>query len=79
MSFYYDNIDVHDGHIYLQNRLDVCVVYYCPQTKFAKVMFLHVSVSHCVHGGGACVAGGGGVGCVCAWPGGHAWHARPPA
>ena len=27
-------------------------VYYRPQTKFAKVMFLHVSVSHSVHRGG---------------------------
>ena len=26
-------------------------VYYCPLTKFAKVMFLHLSVSHSVHGG----------------------------
>ena len=26
-------------------------VFYCPQTKFAKVMFLHLSVSHSVHGG----------------------------
>ena len=26
--------------------------YYRPQTKFAKVMFLHLSVSHSVHGGG---------------------------
>ena len=25
--------------------------FYCPQTKFAKVMFLHLSVSHSVHGG----------------------------
>ena len=25
--------------------------YYRPQTKFAKVMFLHPSVSHSVHGG----------------------------
>ena len=25
---------------------------YHPQTKFAKVMFLHLSVSHSVHGGG---------------------------
>ena len=25
--------------------------YYRPQTKFAKVMFLHLSVSHSVHGG----------------------------
>ena len=25
---------------------------YRPQTKFAKVMFLHLSVSHSVHGGG---------------------------
>ena len=35
---------------------------YHPQTKFAKVMFLHLSVSHSVHGGGACVVGG------------HAWQ-----
>ena len=33
------------------------LVYYRPQTKFAKVMFLHLSVSHSVHGGG-CMAGG---------------------
>ena len=26
--------------------------YYRPQTKFAKVMFLYLSVSHSVHGGG---------------------------
>ena len=43
--------------------------FYRPQTKFAKVMFLHLSVSHSVHRGGrawqggmhgrgACVAGG---------------------
>ena len=25
---------------------------YRPQTKFAKAMFLHLSVSHSVHGGG---------------------------
>ena len=25
--------------------------FYRPQTKFAKVMFLHVSVIHSVHGG----------------------------
>ena len=38
---------------------------YRPQTKFAKVMFLHLSVSHLVHRGGgvhgrgvACVVGG---------------------
>ena len=35
--------------------------YYRPQTKFAKIMFLHVSVSHSVHMGGgwypACFAG----------------------
>ena len=28
------------------------LLYYRPQTKFAKVMFLHVSVSHSVHRGG---------------------------
>ena len=50
-------------------------VYYRPQTKFAKVMFLHLSVSHSVHRGACVVAGvcawlwGGGV-CGCR---GHAW------
>ena len=43
---------------------------YRPQTKFAKVMFLHLSVSHSVHrvGGGMCGCGG-------AWVivGRHAW------
>ena len=34
-------------------RCFVCLVgYYRPQTKFAKVMFLHLSVSHSVHMGG---------------------------
>ena len=28
------------------------ICYYCPQTKFAKVMFLHLSVCHSVHKGG---------------------------
>ena len=43
---------------------------YRPQTKFAKVMFLQVSVILST-GGEACVAARGG----CAWllPGGHAW------
>ena len=27
--------------------------FYCPQTYFAKVMFLHVSVIHSVHRGGS--------------------------
>ena len=36
------------------------VNFYRPQTKFAKVIFLHLFVSHSVHRG-ACVAG------VCAW------------
>ena len=31
--------------------------YYRPQTKFAKVMFLHLSVSHSVHGGGSAPGG----------------------
>ena len=35
--------------------------YYLPQTKFAKVMFLQVSV--CPHGGGVCMVA----------PGGHVW------
>ena len=30
--------------------------YYCPQTKFAKVMFLQVSVSHSVHRRGGVVS-----------------------
>ena len=30
----------------------VCMEFYCPQTKFEKVMFLHLSVSHSVHRGG---------------------------
>ena len=30
--------------------------FYRPQTKFAKVMFLHLSVSHSVHGGGVCLS-----------------------
>ena len=29
---------------------------YRPQTKFAKVMFLHLSVSHSVHRGGVCLS-----------------------
>ena len=44
----------------------IFVVYiYHPQTKFAKVMFLHLSVSPSVHRGGvgACMAEGRG----CAW------------
>ena len=35
------------GATYLLSVTSVC--YYRPQTKFAKVMFLHVSVSHSVH------------------------------
>ena len=39
-----------------------CILsFYSPQTKFAKVVFLHLSVSHSVHMGGggipACLAG----------------------
>ena len=51
--------------------------FYHPQTKFAKVMFLQVSV--CPRGKGACVVAGrgacvvaGGGACVVAG-GGHAW------
>ena len=33
----------------------VCLLYYRPQTKFAKIMFLHLSVSHSVYGGGRCL------------------------
>ena len=35
-------------------RIKVFLNYYRPQTKFAKVMFLHLSVSHSVHRGGVC-------------------------
>ena len=54
--------------------------YYRPQTKFAKVMFLHLSVSHSVHRGGlvlgACsrgvpAPGGSGLG-------GARWRPLPP-
>ena len=45
------------------------VFYYRPQTKFAKVMFLHLSVSHSVHGegpgrGGAWLGGSAPGGCL---------------
>ena len=40
--------------------------FYRPQTKFAKVMFLHLSVSHSVHRGGEV----GGGGCLGPHPGG---------
>ena len=39
--------------------------HYCPQMKFAKVMFLHLCVSHSVHGGGG----------VCP---SACWDSRPP-
>ena len=45
--------------------------YYRPQTKFAKVMFLHLSVSHSVHGGGRAWLQGGMHGCR----GVHGWGA----
>ena len=32
--------------------------FYRPQTKCAKVMFLHLSVSHSVNWGGVCIGGG---------------------
>ena len=52
---------------FVQNRNGCC--YYPTQTKFAKVMFLHVSVCsqgsvhdrEGVHGRGVCMAGGGDV------------------
>ena len=73
----------------LPNESNVTYYYfYRPQTKFAKVMFLHLSVSHSVHGGGVCSQGGyllrGGV---CSWGGafsgggvcsqGGAWWRHP--
>ena len=33
------------------NTSEITNYFYRPQTKFAKVMFLHLSVSHSVHGG----------------------------
>ena len=56
------------------------VYFYRPQTKFAKVMSLHLSVSHSVGGGGdmrgrgACMAEGGMHGGGHAWQCGHAWQ-----
>ena len=46
--------------------------------KFAKVMFLHLSVSHSVHRGGmcgrgVCVVGGGVHGWRACMAGGHVW------
>ena len=68
--------------------------FYHPQTKFAKVMFLHLSVSHSVHGGvsrptprGGVEGSGQGVsrctpgGCLQAHTGGvsqHALRQTPP-
>ena len=48
-------------------------LFYCPQMKFAKLMFLQVSVcpQGGMHGRGSCVVGGGGGGC--AKQAGHAW------
>ena len=55
--------------------------FYRPQKKFAKVMFLHLSVSHSVHrghawlrgGGHAWLLGGGGAGGMHGCSGGCAW------
>ena len=49
------------------------VPYYRPQTKFAKVMFLHVSV--CPQGKGACMAGGMHGRGACMTGGVHGWRA----
>ena len=43
----------------IQKWTQIFTFYYRPQTKFAKVMFLRLSVSHSVHGGGG---SGSGVG-----------------
>ena len=52
--------------------MKLSLLHYCPQMKFAKVMFLQVSVCHGggMHGcGGVCVVARG-----CVWlPGGNAW------
>ena len=39
-----------------------CRDFYRPQTKFAKVMFLHLSISHSVHRVGGCLGPGPGGG-----------------
>ena len=62
----------------------LCCYFYRPQTKFAKVMFLQVSVcprGGCVAGGwGACMEGGMHGWGVCTWwgrgmrGGGHVWQ-----
>ena len=61
--------------------------YYRPQMKFAKVMFLHVSVSHSVqrvdggHGFPACIAGLRGSECIPACLAGlqaHTWGVSRP-
>ena len=44
--------------------LDVNGLYYRPQTKFGKIMFLHLSVSHSVHRGGVCLSA--------------SWYIHPP-
>ena len=75
--FFSNNIDIHTSQKIIVYKLKVCgrknfglrgyMHFYRPQTKFPKVMFLHMSVSHSVHGVGsgipACLAGlqGGGV------------------
>ena len=77
--FYTDNLRMYVGwdRMFLQ-------YFYRPQTKFGKVMFLHLSVSHSVHGGCACSRGG-----TCSWgvpalgslpaPGGCLLRGRVPA
>ena len=67
----------------------VRIHFYRPQTKLAKVMFLHLSVSHSVHRGEVCLGPGPGVevggsgrggGCPGPHPGGsqHALRQTPP-
>ena len=49
------NYSQYTKYILFQEHCTACCiqeVYYRPQTKFAKVMFLHVFVSHSVHRGG---------------------------
>ena len=49
----------------IQVKIFTTQSYYRPQTKFAKVMFLHLSVSHSVHGGGCPGPGPGGCILTC--------------
>ena len=48
---------VADPRFQMRGQPQRCAYYYRPQTKFVKVMFLHLSVSHSVHRGKSTWAG----------------------